>query len=227
MVHQKSLSEIISEEIRQRIWAGQIQLGERLFEVNLAKEMEVSRSSLREAFQMLEFEGLVVNMARKGTFVISFSEKDVQEISEVRLLLETQAFVNASQKIDEGNFRELKEMAETMKEYASKGNWGKVFDLDMEFHIYVVKLSNNTRIIKLYDVIQMQIRTLLSQLNSFYEQRQELLYQEHVELIEVLRSRDVEAVEKMVKKHIIDTSENMLELYPGATSVILPSENKQ
>lgn len=212
-VKQEPLSEIIANEIRHRIWEGQIGFGERLLESQLATEFDVSRSSLREAIHILEFEGLIQNRLRRGTFVSTFTEEDMKEVTEVRSILETKAFINAVSSMGEEDFNHLKSITESMKENTEKGNWTIVFNLDMEFHLYVVSLSNNTRIQKLYDIIQVQIRTLMSNLVPYYEKNLNLFYEEHLELIEVLASKDPLKVEKVVEKHIFDSCTTMIEMY--------------
>ncbi len=210
---QKSLSEIIANEIRHRIWNGEIDFGERLIESYLATEFDVSRSSLREAFQMLEFEGLVQNKARKGTFVVTFTEEDMKEISEARSILESTAFMNAVRRFSKEDYEHLIQIVEHMREYTQKADWTKVFDLDMEFHLYVVNLCNNTRIIRLYDIIQVQIRTLMSRLVPFYEKDPEMFYAEHLELVEALNSRDVTIIKETVIKHIRDSNSSMVDMF--------------
>lgn len=212
-VKQEPLSEIIANEIRHRIWEGKIHFGERLLESQLATEFDVSRSSLREAIHILEFEGLIQNRLRRGTFVSTFSEEDMKEVTDVRSILETKAFINAASNMGEKEFAHLKSITESMKENTEKGNWTTVFNLDMEFHLYVVSLSNNTRIQKLYDIIQVQIRTLMSNLVPYYEKNLNLFYEEHLELVEALTSKDPIKVEKTVEKHIFDSLTTMIEMY--------------
>src|SRR5699024_11831242 len=89
---QQPLSHIIAEELRLRIWRKKIEFGDRLLESDLAEDFDVSRSTIREALKILEHESLVINKARKGTYVTDFSEKDLEEMIELRTLLEEQAF---------------------------------------------------------------------------------------------------------------------------------------
>ncbi|UOQ48621.1 GntR family transcriptional regulator [Gracilibacillus caseinilyticus] len=199
---QKPLSEVISEEIRKRIWNGEIEFGERLYEASLAEEFGVSRSSLREALQTLEFEGLLENKARRGTFVIKHSDEDVREIMEVRAILETQAFINASEVMTAEDFQQLSNIIDEMKELAKTDDWNAMFDLDLKFHLFVVHLCNNSRIVKMYDLIQVQIRTFLSELDTYYKQNKELFYKEHEDLFHALQVQDKSLIELSVRRHI-------------------------
>src|SRR5262245_15772488 len=78
--------EILSEAI----FSGKIKPGERLNESQLSRELKISRAPIREALQQLEEQGLVVNHARRGMFVVHLEAADIEKINSVRLILEAQ-----------------------------------------------------------------------------------------------------------------------------------------
>src|SRR5690606_6292494 len=121
-----------------------IQFGERLIETDLAKKFDVSRSSIREALKILEKEELVTSKARKGTFVSDFTEKDLEEMIELRILLEPKAFKNALLKMNEKHFQALQVIVHKMKIEAENNNWNALFNLDRDFHQYVIHLCGNS-----------------------------------------------------------------------------------
>ena len=75
----KPLRELVCEKIRQAITSGIFKSGERLMEIQLAEEMGVSRTPVREAIRKLELEGFVVMIPRRGTYVAAISIKDLTE----------------------------------------------------------------------------------------------------------------------------------------------------
>src|SRR3982751_1496960 len=83
-----TLKERIVQVLRDAILAGKLKPGERLNESRLARELSMSRVPVREALQRLEEQGLVVNIQRKGMFVVSLTEAEVQKINSLRLVLE-------------------------------------------------------------------------------------------------------------------------------------------
>ena len=83
----KPLRELVCENIRQAIIDGTFSPGERLMEIQLADEMGVSRTPVREAIRKLELEGFVVMIPRRGTYVADISIKDITEIYEIRISL--------------------------------------------------------------------------------------------------------------------------------------------
>ncbi|MBP1970094.1 DNA-binding GntR family transcriptional regulator [Virgibacillus natechei] len=206
---QKPLSELIAEQLRQRIWDREVEFGERLLEVELAETFEVSRSTLREALKILEQEGLVISKARKGTYVAQFSNKDLEEIIEFRKLIEAHAFTDALPYLKADQFEDLKGIITQMKSEVTNKNWNQLFDLDMQFHSYIVNLSGNSRIIKIYDSIQVQIRAYLVHLDQYYSSPQ-AFYDEHKELLDALLTKDVQIVKERVRDHIAYVGENLL-----------------
>ncbi|RAS72790.1 GntR family transcriptional regulator [Priestia endophytica] len=200
---QPPLSEIVANELKRRIWEGEIEFGDRLMEPDLSANLGVSRSSLREALQLLEHEGLVVSAPRRGTFVNKFEKKDLKEIYEARLLIEVYAFEKAVQNIKEEDIKELESKVQRMKESIQGGKWDEILNLDLEFHAYVVNLCNNATMIKFYNLILVQIRTFLSRLSRHYPNL-ESLYEEHKEMLEAIKTRDEKVVKEKVIEHIQD-----------------------
>ena len=84
----KPLRDVVSEALRQAIREGVLQPGERLMEIQLADELGVSRTPIREAIRKLELEGFVVMVPRRGTYVADISLKDVVQVFEIRSALE-------------------------------------------------------------------------------------------------------------------------------------------
>lgn len=207
---QRPLSELIAEKLKQKIWNQEVQFGERLLESDLAEHYDVSRSTLREALRILENEALVVSRARKGTYVAEFSKKDRDEIVELRTLLEAHAFRQATAHLKDKHFNELGAIIGEMKTQALAKNWSKLFDLDMRFHSYVVQLSDNSRLIKIYNSIQVQIRTLLVHLDQYYSSH-EAFFEEHKQLLGALKTKDANRVTKQVQDHIVFIGEKLID----------------
>jgi len=198
---QRPLGEIVAEHLRQEIWNKDIQFGERLIEADLADRFDISRSTVREALKILEQEELVISKARKGTFVSTFTKKDLDELKEVRTLVEEASFVKALDYLTEEDYAYLEEIINKMGEKAKSTDWKSLFDLDMEFHHYVVSKCENARIIRIYESIQVQIRVYIGHLDQYYSSP-EVFYQEHKDLYDVLLNKDSDLIKKQVNHHI-------------------------
>lgn len=200
-IKQESLGILVANQLRQRIWDKEIHFGERLIESDLSEEFEVSRSTIRDALKILEYEELVESKPRKGTYVANFSTKDWKDIIELRIIVEEYAFVKALPHLNDEHFKNLKEILQKMEITANNRNWSKLFDLDLQFHSYVIELSNNKRVIKLYESIKMQIRVFLVYLDDYYSSYNSF-YEEQKELFEVLLTKDPVLIEEKIRTHI-------------------------
>lgn len=209
IIVQKPLSELIADQLKKEIWNESIKFGDRLLETDVAERFDVSRSTIREAFKILETEELIISKARKGTYVTDFTDQDLNEIIELRTLIESQAFKKAMPKLGDKQLDKLKKITEKMKDKANKHDWNGLFDLDMEFHSFVVNFCGNARIIRIYNSLQVQIRTFLMHLDRYYSSPQSF-YLEHEELLQTLISKDKAAVEKRVSNHIEYVEEKLL-----------------
>ena len=97
----KPLRDVVFENLRGAIVEGRLKPGQRLMEVQLAEQLGVSRTPVREAIRKLELEGLVVMLPRKGAYVANMSLKDLIDVLEIRASLEGLAASLAAERITE------------------------------------------------------------------------------------------------------------------------------
>ena len=97
----KPLRELVCEHIRDAIINGVFAPGERLMEIQMADEMGVSRTPVREAIRKLEMEGFVVMIPRRGTYVSNMSIRDINDVYEIRISLDTLAAGLAAERISD------------------------------------------------------------------------------------------------------------------------------
>lgn len=103
----KPLRELVFESLREAIIIGKLSPGERMMEIQLAEEMGVSRTPIREAIRKLELEGLVVMIPRKGAYVAGVSLKDIADVFEIRRALEGLAAELAAERASDEEFEEM------------------------------------------------------------------------------------------------------------------------
>ena len=200
-IKQESLGELVANEIRKSIWNKELEFGQRLIENDLSEKFDVSRSTIRDALKILEYEELVISKPRKGTYISQFSNKDWREIIDLRTIVETYAFVKALPNLKNEQLNVLEAILEEMRIHSINGNWRMLFDLDMEFHSFIVNLSRNSRVIRIYESIQVQIRTFLVNLDKYYSNPHSF-YEEQKELYETLLTKDPELIDKKIRIHI-------------------------
>ena len=147
----KGLPLFVAEELKHLIYTGVLQPGERLNEAALALRMGTSRGPVREAIRMLTGQGLVQAVVNRGVFVRQISVREMLEIYDLRALVFGFAADRATEHIndqDKGTFELLLAAMDTACE---AGDADGYYDLNLEFHALVLRLSNNQRAHEAYD----------------------------------------------------------------------------
>lgn len=126
-----------------RIMSGRIKSGERLNESLLSQQLGISRAPIREALQQLLEQGLVVNIPRRGMFVVSLNEEDTQKINSLRLILETEALRLASVHITPSKVKKLSDLLKKIENPKPSSTLPETIWLDEEFHRTIWSSSGN------------------------------------------------------------------------------------
>ena len=121
-INHKSLVEHIVEKIEQQIMDGALKPGERIVEAALCKKLNISRSPLREACRILESQGYVVRLPRKGVFVAQVSPQEAEDICRIRANLESLATYLAVKKMSPETLKEMKALHRRMIKLAKTGS---------------------------------------------------------------------------------------------------------
>ncbi len=204
----KPLRELVFENIREAIIDGHLKPGERLMEIQLAEELGVSRTPVREAIRKLELEGFVVMIPRKGAYVTDISIKDIADVFELRWALEALAAELAAERATEEEIeqmeRHLLELAKVVEEQDVK----KIVEIDTKFHETIYTASRNKRL--------GQILSLLGELIQRYRtltlsksERIKVTMEEHRAIVEALAARDPQRAGRLAQEHI-ESAENSL-----------------
>ena len=205
------LRDMVFDVLMSAIMQGQLSPGERLLEVQLADEMGVSRTPVREAIRRLELEGFVVMVPRKGAYVAGLSINDVEEVYEIRTVLETLAVRLAAQRMQPNDYEQLEELSEKMCATWQEGNVDNWVSLDASFHELLYKFSRNERLVSMMGNIMEQLSRYRIISLANVEVRQNSL-SEHQELIEALKNRDSEAAAIAAAKHIENTKQSLVNM---------------
>jgi len=150
----RPLREIVYEELRNLILTGKIKPGTRMMEIELAEDMGVSRTPIREAIRKLEKEGLVVIEPRKGAYASEVSVKDMVDILEVRANLEGLAAYLAAERMTETEKKALEETSENFNNAVIEGNMAEMISYDTKFHHMIVESSKNNHLIHMVEQLQ-------------------------------------------------------------------------
>lgn len=150
----RPLREIVYEELRDQILVGNILPGTRLMEVELAEEMEVSRTPIREAIRKLEKEGLITIEPRRGAYVSEVSVKDMLDILEVRSNLEGLAAYLAAYRMTKEEQNILQNVSDRFDAAVQAGSMKEMIEADTKFHHLIVESSRNQYLIQMVEQLQ-------------------------------------------------------------------------
>ena len=150
----KPLREMVYEELKMQILKGSIIPGTRMMEVELAEEMGVSRTPIREAIRKLEKEGLVTIEPRRGAYASMISTEDMVEILEVRQDLEGLAAYFAADRMTEGQMSELRKESDSYNDAVKRGNMEEMIKHDTRFHHIIVESCRNKILVQMIEQLQ-------------------------------------------------------------------------
>ncbi|HUW64970.1 MAG TPA: GntR family transcriptional regulator [Spirochaetia bacterium] len=206
----KPLREIVFESLREAIIGGRLKPGERLMEAQLAEELGVSRTPVREAIRKLELEGFVAMLPRKGAYVSGISLKDIVDVFEIRAALEALAAGLAAERITEEELDQMERYLLKASEASDEDNLSAFVAVDTGFHELIYKASRNQRLFQIVTLLQEQVqrfRTVsLSQPGRFKD-----AIEEHRQIIEAISERNVELAQSLAKEHIENAEQSMLQ----------------
>jgi DNA-binding GntR family transcriptional regulator len=209
-----ALREQVFEEIQRAILEKRLKPGDHIRENELTDALQVSRTPVREALVLLERDGLVEISPNRGCFVREFDAHDIREIFELRTALENltaQLIVDRLQEID---FHYLEELIRQQEESIAVHALTRVGELDLEFHRYLVKLANNSRLLRSWQVIAMQYTVLFSYMDeTFLAAGRTLMLESHRALLMALRKGDPAQVAEVNWRTNEDVAQRCIQCY--------------
>lgn len=197
----RPLREIVYEELKMQILTGAIKPGTRMMEVELAEELGVSRTPVREAIRKLEKEGLVTIEPRKGAYASEISMKDMVDILEVRKTMEGLAAGIAAAKITEEQKVELKATMDNFNKAVEENSYDEMISNDTGFHHIIVESCDNDVLKHMIEQLQeLVLRFRYLYFSDF--KRAEQMPAEHMEIYEAIDKGDVEGAKEAAAVHI-------------------------
>ncbi|MZP29281.1 FCD domain-containing protein [Heliobacterium undosum] len=206
----RPLRDIVFENLREAIITGVLRPGERLMEIQLAEEMGVSRTPVREAIRKLELEGFVVMVPRKGAYVSNISVKDITDVFELRAALESLAAGLAAQRITEDETEQMERLLVKTMSCFEEDNLNDLVETDIDFHDMVYRASRNQRLVQIINNLREQLRRFRTTSLS-HPGRMREAWEEHRKLVEAIADRNVTLAQSLAWEHIENAENSMLE----------------
>ena len=189
------------ERLENMILTGVFQPRERLVELNLAKELEVSRFWIRDAFKILETKGLIEITPYKGAMVCDVDENEIENIFEVRVELDSLATRKAAKNAQQSDIRNLRRMAKKFEESIKNGDLGEMISANENFHSYIYELCQNPTLIQVINQLKAQSHILRYHAWASPDVIKRIK-KEHQLLIEALNKKDFKLLDDLARRHI-------------------------
>ncbi|MEN6349091.1 MAG: GntR family transcriptional regulator [Syntrophomonas sp.] len=206
----KPLRELVLEAIREAIKEGVLKPRERLMEIQLAEELGVSRTPIREALRKLELEGFIVMVPRKGAYVADISFKDIADVFEIRIALEGLAAGLAAERITDEEMEEMERLVVEKAEAIALQDFDRLIEVDTKFHEAIYMASRNQRLFTIINNLREQIQRYRATSLSVPGRMQQSL-EEHRDIVEAIQSRDSQVARQVVQDHIENAEHYMIE----------------
>ncbi|ADI00902.1 MAG TPA: GntR family transcriptional regulator [Syntrophothermus lipocalidus] len=206
----KPLREVVFETLREAIINGTLKPGERMMEIQLAEQLGVSRTPVREAIRKLELEGFVVMIPRKGAYVAGISLKDIADVFEVRAAMEALAAGLAAERITAEELEEMERLLVRIGEHIEANRLEEVVEMDTLFHEALYKASRNLKLEQILQNLREQIQRFRSTSLAFPGRMKEAL-EEHKKIVEAISDRNTALAQQLAQEHIENAENSMLE----------------
>lgn len=209
------LASVVQTEIERRILSGEVKVGARLNELEIARSLGISRAPVRESLRTLEQTGLVVSRKNFGVFVRVISMEEAGEIYQIRSYIDEGVGRELARRIDARQLAELQRMVKRMETAYDAGDAAAYHERNVAFHERMVEMVGNRKLRDIY-------RKLLNQLLLY---RRRSLGQpgamprsvdEHRGILAAIRSGDVDAAGRAMREHILASSERLQQAHEGA-----------
>ena len=203
-----NLRDRIELRIRNAILSGAFGPGERLVESAIAEHLSVSRGPVREALAALDREGIVVHVPRKGFFVIDFTDKDLEEIYSLRLILERAALRRAVERFTEADIGQMQSILDELgSATVEKQEPERIVDLDLSFHDCICRMADHGRLYAAWRTMSTQARVLVGLTSKTHYEHPEEPKQLHQVILEAMRTHDLPLAEECLTNHILDAQQ--------------------
>jgi DNA-binding GntR family transcriptional regulator len=194
----RTAQEVITDTLRQSILDGEFKPGDRLIQDEIADRYGVSRIPVREAMRTLSAEGLLTFSSRRGAIVTALSAEDIEEILSIRAVLEGMANRLAAERATEKELEKIRQIFHNLE--AARGDVGLYFQCNNEFHEAILDAAHSPRLKELITNLRNSVEPVARRF-LIAAGRVEIAHHDHLEILETLENRDLQAAERVAAGH--------------------------
>lgn len=205
--HRQKLSDSVYDVLCDYIVRGKLAPGQRLREAEVAVGLDVSRTPVREAFARLERQHLLDRDLTGAYLVASWDRQVLWEVATVRGTLEVLAISLVSEKLAQADFDYLQSLILQMEAAYRRGDYEALIDLDITFHSYIWSRTEHTILIEMLNSIKALVTFFIYLTRPGDEER---YAQQHQQLLDVLREKDIKKAVEAIKQHTMASAEEAI-----------------
>ncbi|WP_125775446.1 GntR family transcriptional regulator [Antribacter gilvus] len=194
-------SDVVTDRLRTALLAGQYAPRQRLIETELAADLSVSRSAVRNALLQLAAEGLVEMQLNRGARVREISLAEAVEITEVRQGIESLVAARAAERVTDEQAEELRELGERMSDAVVRGELVAYSDLNAALHARLREIAGHETATRIVEQLNGQLVRHQFRL-AMLPGRPGRSLPEHLAIIDAVRARDAEGARAAMAAHL-------------------------
>jgi DNA-binding GntR family transcriptional regulator len=206
----KTIRQIVYENLRKNIISGIIPVGERIIEKEYAERLNISRTPVREALRMLEIEELVEYVPRVGVVVQRISSEDAIEIFKIRHNLEILALTTAMDYITEEQISAIERLSDLAEQLNKEGRVEETIDLFGEFNSKMYEASGMKRLNGMISRLNEYLHRFRHISMADYEKREQAI-REHREILKIVVEKNRDGIDNIVKRHLQNSLDVIIE----------------
>ena len=206
----QSVVDVVTGDLRNKIIRGALTSGQKIKEIDIAKEFNTSRPPVRESFKILESEGLITIKPRKGAFVSEITQNDIWEIFTVYAALTDLAIELAIERLSVSGIKRLENLVRKMEEgvYQEPEDIEKYHRFHRIFHTNILQNTGNNRLMKICTSLNNQTLKFSKIVFSSKEYRMASL-QKHKEILEAIKRKDRDQARRVSYEHVMEGMKNL------------------
>ena len=191
------------------ILSGELALGSPISEMEISIKLKISRSPIREALRRMESEGLVYRYPGRGTFVTNITQRDLEEIFELRIMFEVQALNTACQHFD----AEFLDSLEKDFTYLNPDSHPQqYYEANARLHRGIIVYAGNERMAKFYRQLQAQI-AIVNRISARDPEHFVLSREKHLAIVRALKAKDLDEAKKQLREHLEEVRDRTIKEY--------------
>lgn len=194
-----SVINALAASLRERVLSGDLLPGRPLPEAELAAQYGVARPTIRAAIQQLTLTGLLVREANRSAYVPSLTPAQVRDLFAVRTLIEIEAIRTVA--TNRLPIHDAEQAVARLGMFPPDAKWSDVVASDLEFHRAIVTATGSSRLLRLFSLLEDEIRLSIAQLRPAYESHK-ALYEEHRQLLAAIQSGDGGKAAQLLRQHL-------------------------